>query len=143
MSNHFPTVPGSFNLVSVTYTAYWNVSAGNFENVALYTPAGIEPDPIAGGMYGAGTSDVAGEGFQNEIAVIPFVFSTPGSAGSFDQDTAEGDIASVLDDITAGTAAVLGQTTATIKSRVSVAREWLWQDSTSQFTLTYRDSMAY
>lgn len=134
MSNHFPTVP-ALDLVSITYTAEFSGddAAGYLQHLDGFDVTGVVPMSDVFGPQILGTG----------ILTAPFNFTTPGDAGSFDQDTQESLIASVLDDVAQAVATASGQTLATIQGVITVQRQWAWQDSGSQYNLSHTDAMTY
>lgn len=137
MANHFPTIP-SLSLVSVTYTAGWNYSVGanNLTDLTYFDVTGVTPMADTGlpvSIIGTAATPLA----------VPFTFTTPGDSGSFDQDTEEGNVATVLDDIAQAVATATGNTLATVQGWLTVNRQWFWQDSTGKFNLQYNDTMTY
>lgn len=139
MANHFPSIP-SLSLVSVTYTAHWNytVSGTNdLTNLAYFDVTGVVP------MSDLGEPGSVLANTATPLLVVPFVLTTPGDPGSFDQDTEEGNVATVLDNIAQAVATATGNTLATVQGWIEVDRQWLWQDESGQFNLVYNDTMTY
>ncbi len=135
MSNHFPTPPASFNLASLVYQptiSGFDASFAGLDFTGINNPPGDQ-----------GNADSFTDGGSVQLFAIPFNLSTPGDAGSFDQDSAESTIAGALDDIAGGLAALNGSTLASVQANITVNRQWTWQDSASEFTLTYSDTMTY
>jgi len=138
MSNHFPTIP-SLNLLFVKYTATWNTGAGS--DLSYFDVSGVVPLEI---QAGPGIFALPDGPPANPIMTVPFNFSTPGDAGSFDQDAAEAKVATVLDDIAQAVATASGNDLATVQAWITVQRQWLWMDEGRLFFLTYdNDTMTY
>jgi hypothetical protein len=131
MSNHFPTIP-TLNLTAVTYEADW--TSGNLQHLDGFDVTGVVPMNEVAGPQILGSS---------LILNVPFNFTTPGDAGSFDQDASEAAIAAVLDEIAQAVATATDETLATVQGWITVQRQWFWQDSSFQYNLTHNDTMTY
>lgn len=139
MSNHFPTPPSTYELVFVQYDASISAAAATLSS---FDVAGVEEigENVNSGIF---ASQVSGGGPVNPILATQFSFDTVGDAGSFDQDTEEALIASVLDSMAQATATANGVDLATAQSYITISRSWGWQDSSGDYQLTFTDSMTY
>jgi hypothetical protein len=80
-------------------------------------------------------------GGGSQLFSYHFQFTTAGTTGSFDQDTAETAIASVLDSIAQALATATGYSLATTKGWIVVNRGWAFQ--TGDYEMSFTDTMTY
>jgi hypothetical protein len=128
MSNSFPSVPTDLQLQSVVYTL-------NFGGDIPTPGPALTFDGVGTGLWGA-ISSLGGQGG------VAFTFDTPGDAGSFDQEAAEAQLASIVTDIFQLMSDLTGVPVATLASSVTVNRRWTWTDATGS-QATYTDTMTY
>ena len=126
MSNNFPPVPADLVLASVEYDATFPQGS---QLAAGLSFTGVETIPIALGALGVG-------------GLAMFVFTTPGSFGSFDQTTAEASVKTMLDDCCQFLSHVTGTALATVQAGVTVTRRWTWTDAAGN-QARYADTMPY
>lgn len=133
MANHFPAVPSPLNLASLTYTASIEQIGQNW--------------PSAGFTYtGVTTGSVSFAASQPQTGTfnITFSFTTPGNPGTFDQDAAEAQVVSVLNDLAQAVATTGGLTLAQVQAMTTVTRTWTWTDASGAYVLTNNsDRMPY
>lgn len=133
MANHFPAVPAALNLASLTYSAAIQQTGQDWPS-AGFTFTGV----TAGGVAFAASQA------QTGVFTITFNFTVPGNPGSFDQDTAEAQVVSVLNNLAQAVATTGGLTLAQVQAMTAVTRIWTWTDSTGTFTLVNdTDKMPY
>lgn len=136
MSNHFPTVP-DLELVTLTYSPNMNnAGTGNLMALAGFSVEGIS---VAGNIL---TDPLTGSALYPILNLV-LNFTTPGDAGSFDQDSAESELAGLLDSLCEAVTAATGAELATVQGWVTINRTWFYQDSTDNWALTYTDTMTY
>ena len=128
MANHFPSPPGGSSnmlLTELTYLAEFPVLSST----------------ISGPLAFAGTTGILG-GAAAEASqwAIQYSFTTPGSAGSFDQDEAEYGLAQWLKLMTEALAGVTGASPAVAASAIAAVRVWGWVSSDGNGSESWRDT---
>jgi hypothetical protein len=126
MSNHFPAVPSDLALASIQYIANMGQVNG--------APSDLTFTGVSTTI--SNLSDSA-----SSLLQATFMFVTPGDAGSFDQDSVESAISTVLDEVCQAVSNSNGKTLTETQAEVTVYREWLWTDMS--FSLQYQDTMTY
>jgi hypothetical protein len=134
MSNHFPTPPTSYNLVSIAYLPEWTSP----ENLESEDSWGGDGTNLQLSMWDTDTGSTA-----PLFDELQFGFNTAGNPGDFDQDTVEGRLADTLDGICTGVSAATGSSLATVQSWLTVSRQWFWVDADNAYQLRYTDTMTY
>jgi hypothetical protein len=129
VSNSFPAQPSGLPLASVEYNASFGAAS---EPTA---PSALAFDGTAV-MFGGAFNSLGGG------SAVVYTFDIPGVAGSFDQTTAEADIAKVLTDACQVLADLTGIPLATVQSAVSVSRRWTWRDAAGNQAV-FTDTMTY
>jgi hypothetical protein len=132
MSNHIPTIPGSWNLQSVLY----KISTTYLSNFAPASGSTLDWSPAVNSTIPSVAS--------NEVIEFMFNFITPGTLGSFDQDTAETQIKAFATDYCTALNDFFGDSLSNVKASVTITREWTWVDaSTGNYTTTLTDTLTY
>jgi hypothetical protein len=126
VSNHFPNLPTSLPIKSVTYTL--NFGLGVVEVIPALQFSGVGTF-----LFGALTA-------LGNQGGVQFSFTTPGDPGGFDQDHAETELATVASAVFALVAALTGQDLSTLEANFSVTRTWNWTDDNGN-QATYVDEM--
>ena len=138
MSNHFPSVPGDLELASINYlvtTSIFNI------NIVSGSPFYFSSDVSAQAII-AGVGNLAPLSGSGDIGQFLFQFDTPGTFGSFDQDSIETAISTSVTYACQSVADCSGQSLATIQSSITIYRSWIWNDG-SGYQLTFQDTMTY
>lgn len=131
MANNFPALPALL-LSSVTYTAQI-VNPGQNWPTGGFDVAGVTVENV---QIGASQE-------QTGIFTATFQFATPGTPGSFDQDAAETQLVSVLNDLAQAVATTGGLPLSAVQALTLVTRLWTWTDSGGSYHATWQDSMTY
>lgn len=132
MSNHFPTsAPGDLELVTIQYDIVVSPNYSSITAGAFYFSSDVSSGVAIGGNNYPGT-----------MPLLQFGFDTPGTFGSFDQDTVEAAIATWVTSQCQSIADVTGQTLADVQAEVTINRNWAWTDSGGYY-LTYSDTLSY
>lgn len=124
MSNNFPAVPTDFVLAQVMY----QVTFPSVQPKSPFTGVGI--------AMGGGLNNLGGLGY------VQYVFTTPGSFGTFDQTTAETAVKKIITDVCQLFADLSGQTLAQEQAGVTVKRLWTWTDAGGN-QANYSDTLVY
>lgn len=125
MSNHFPAVPGDLLLASLSYLAI-------LPTVTVQTGSALD--------FGSGVTSQLN--FTSPNMGASFTFVTPGTFGTFDQDSFETLFASGVTSVCTVLSNMSGVALATVKGEVVIRRNWTWTDA-SGFTLTAQTQMSY
>ena len=137
MSNHFPTVPSTWNILEIHYTPYLtNPSGYNVTSLAV-TDAPFYLADTSSGLFTSQGGNSGG------LINLDYVFATPGTAGDFDQDTIESLLATILDDLSQAMVDANSVSLATAQSYITVQRVWLFTDMSTNWKLTFNDTMTY
>lgn len=129
MSNNFPSVPTT-NLVltSVEYNADFGAASQGSPGALSFAGSTVQ--------FGGALSGLANG------SAVEYVFTTPGTFGSFDQTSAETAIKGVITAACNVLVAISGAPLATIQGMVTITRRWTWTDPTGN-RATYTDTLAY
>lgn len=131
MANHFPSLP-TFELASVTYTFAliddsYTQDGNGFSVSGMSYPSALW----------LGAPNTLGTFLQ-----LTLPFDTPGTFGSFDQDTAETTIKSIANGMAQLMADTSGATLAAIKATINIYRNWTWA-GTGGYSTTFSDTLSF
>lgn len=135
MSNHFPTAP-TLSVSSITYTA--NIAYVYNGNLTPGTASPFYLQPAVNSLVNFSPGGGGNSGGQ-----FVFPFTTPGSVGTFDQDTVESMISLYMKDSCDVVAYAAGDTVANVEATVNIQRAWTFTDASTRWQLTYTDSMSF
>jgi hypothetical protein len=133
MSNHFPSIPGDLELSSIQY----EVQGPSDFSVVSGSPFYFTSDVSA-----SVTVASVNAGLGNLSASFTFNFNTPGTFGSFDQDSIETGISDTVTAMCQAIADASGASLASIQAEVTINRGWGWNDASGYF-LGFEDTMTY
>lgn len=128
MANHFPDVPSNYVLASINYSL-------NFGDNPPPMSLGGMPYGVISQIWGA----LAGVGSSGGVQLT---FTTPGSFGTFDQDSFEQGLEQMVALIYNLMSALSGQTPAQLEANTKVTREWSWTGPSGS-TATFSDTMPF
>lgn len=129
MANSFPPVPADLQLQSITYMVSFGGPVGG--GVPFGPPLTFD---------GTRTISIGALAALGGAGGIQFLFTDPGTPGSFDQQAAETALTEVVAAIFGLMSVVSGIPVATMQDDVSIIRNWQWTDSAGN-SAAYSDTM--
>lgn len=141
MSNHFPTVPSSWNIQGLVYKICVDYYRDNYIPISS---SALDWSPDVSSwitMYSTPASVPHTYSSTSEVFEVAFGFVVPGTIGSFDQDTAETQVKEMATNYCVALNDFAGDTLSNVTDDITIIRTWVWLNDDYRLEMT--DTLSY